>query len=63
MYTINQLQMMKENQTFYRKSIRIEPKALATQFVAFANADGGTLAIDIKDNGEIEGIKRVTKGK
>lgn len=55
--------MMKENQTFYRKSIRIEPKALATQFVAFANADGGTLAIDIKDNGEIEGIKRVTKGK
>jgi len=48
---------MRENQTFDRKSIRIEPKALATPFVAFANADGGTLAIGIKDNGEIEGIK------
>ena len=57
MYTIKQLQTMKENQTFDRKSIRIEPKALATPFVAFANADGGTLAIGIKDNGKIEGIK------
>lgn len=57
MYTIQQLQKTKENQTFDRKSIRIDPKALAIPFVAFANADGGTLVIGINDNGEIEGIK------
>lgn len=57
MYTIQQLQKKKENQTFDRKSIRIDPKALAIPFVAFANADGGTLVIGINDNGKIEGIK------
>lgn len=48
---------MKENQIFDRKSIRVEPKSLATPFVAFANADGGMLAIGINDKGEVEGIR------
>jgi ATP-dependent DNA helicase RecG len=34
----------------------MEPKALAVPLVAFANADGGTIAVGINDAGEIEGI-------
>lgn len=48
---------MKENQTFERKSIKINPKNLSVPVVAFANADGGILAIGITDDGRIEGIK------
>jgi ATP-dependent DNA helicase RecG len=48
---------MKENQTFERKSIKINPKDLSVPVVAFANADGGILAIGITDDGRIEGIK------
>ena len=36
-------------QIFDRKSIGIEPKALVISLVAFANADGGTIAIGISD--------------
>ena len=56
MYTIDELRTMPENQIFDRKSIRLEPKALAIQLVAFANADGGMIAIGICDNGQIEGV-------
>lgn len=46
-----------EMQIFDRKSINIEPKALAITVVAFANADGGTIAIGISDKTQrIEGI-------
>lgn len=39
----------KEDQTFDCKSIQIEPKALAITIVAFANADGGDIAIGVSD--------------
>jgi len=32
-----------EDQWFDRKSAKIDPKALANELVAFANAEGGTL--------------------
>lgn len=44
------------NTTFDRKSARIDPKALATLIIAFANADGGDAAIGIEDDGTITGI-------
>lgn len=56
MYTIDELRSMPENQIYDRKSIRIDLKALAIQIVAFANADGGTIAIGISDDGQIEGV-------
>lgn len=45
-----------EGQTYDKKSGRIEPKALAVTMVAMANADGGTIAIGIEDDGTISGI-------
>jgi ATP-dependent DNA helicase RecG len=46
-----------EGQTFERKSIRVEPKALAVPVIALANADGGTLVVGLDDkDGSIEGI-------
>ena len=39
----------KEGQTFDCKSIQIDPKALAITIVAFANADGGAIAIGVSD--------------
>lgn len=51
-----------EKQVFDRKSIRIDPKALAIPLVAFANADGGTIAIGITDKTKtIEGIDYETE--
>lgn len=46
----------KENQTFDCKSIQIDPKALAITIVAFANSDGGVIAISVSDK------TRKTKG-
>lgn len=57
-YTIQQLTSQPEGQTFDRKSIRIAPKDLAVIMVAFANADGGTIAIGIADDGKLEGIDK-----
>ena len=55
--TIQEIQTRKEDQTFDCKSIQIEPKALAIPIVAFANADGGVIAIGISDKTrKIEGI-------
>src|SRR5665647_221579 len=56
MFTIDELTFTTENQTFERKSIKIEPKALAIPIVAFANADGGTIFIGTSNNGDIEGV-------
>jgi ATP-dependent DNA helicase RecG len=53
---IKHLQTCTEFQMFDRKSVRIEPKALATTMIAFANADGGQFAIGIEDDGSITGI-------
>lgn len=53
---IEQLTTRAEGQTFDRKSIRIADKDLAVIMIAFANADGGDIAIGISDDGKIEGI-------
>lgn len=47
--TIQEIQTRKEDQTFDCKSIQIEPKALAITIVAFANSDGGVIAISVSD--------------
>lgn len=47
--TIQEITTRKEDQTFDCKSIQIDPKALAITIVAFANADGGTIAIGVSD--------------
>lgn len=46
-----------ENKMFDRKSAKIRPSDLAPHISAFANADGGTLVIGVKDkNRALEGI-------
>ncbi len=57
-YDIKTLTTTLEGQTFDRKSARIDPKGLAVVLVAMANADGGSVAIGIEDNGIITGIDR-----
>ena len=55
--TINEILENEERQIFDRKSVMIEPKALAISVVAFANADGGKIVIGISDKSRrIEGI-------
>lgn len=55
--TIEELLQNEERQTFDRKSVMIEPKALAISLVAFANADGGKIVLGISDkNRRIEGV-------
>ncbi len=60
--TIDEVLKIEEMQIFDRKSINIEPKALAIAIIAFANADGGTVAIGISDKTRrIEGIDYETQ--
>jgi len=48
---------LEESQTFDRKSINIAPKDLSSHVCAFANADGGVIAIGISDRSKrIEGV-------
>lgn len=54
-YKIEEIKDLKEGQYFDRKSARIKPKDILKHVIAFANADGGTLAIGIDDNGELSG--------
>ncbi|MBC8062353.1 MAG: putative DNA binding domain-containing protein [Clostridiaceae bacterium] len=56
MISINEIKNMREGQLFDRKSIKIEAKTLEIPILAFANAEGGTIAIGISDDGKIEGI-------
>ena len=57
MITLNDILSRKEGQTFDCKSIQVDPKALAVPIVAFANADGGLIAIGISDKTRrVEGI-------
>ncbi|MCD7752210.1 MAG: putative DNA binding domain-containing protein [Lachnospiraceae bacterium] len=53
---IETMRFTRELQTFDRKSARIDAKALAIPIVAFANADGGDIAIGIEDKGDVTGI-------
>lgn len=60
--TIQKIITRKEDQTFDCKSVQIEPKALAISIVAFANADGGTIAIGVSDKTRmIEGVDQYTE--
>ncbi len=57
MITLNDILSREEGQTFDCKSIQVDPKALAVSIVAFANADGGLIAIGISDkNRRVEGV-------
>ena len=55
--TIEEVLAVEEMQVFDRKSVNIAPKVLAIAIIAFANADGGTVAIGISDKTRrIEGV-------
>ncbi len=59
---INELLENEERQTFDRKSVMIDPKALAITIVAFANADGGRIVVGISDKAKrIEGVDYETE--
>jgi len=54
---IEEIIAMEESQTFDRKSVRIEAKNLAELLCAFANADGGIIAVGITNTKkQIEGV-------
>ncbi|MBR1889602.1 MAG: putative DNA binding domain-containing protein [Alloprevotella sp.] len=60
--TVQEIITRKEDQTFDCKSIQIDPKALAVPIVAFANSDGGVIAIGVSDKTrKIEGIDQYTE--
>ena len=54
--TIDDIQKSTEFQVFDRKSARIDAKALAITIIAFANADGGTIALGVEDDGTLTGV-------
>lgn len=56
-YTIEEIRQMPEGQTFDCKSIHIEPKALANTIVAMANADGGMIAVGIRQDSSYRGCQ------
>lgn len=54
---IEEVLTMSEKQIFERKSVRIKPTDLSATLCAFANADGGIIAIGISDKTKtIEGV-------
>lgn len=60
--TIQEIRTRKEDQTFDCKSIQIDPKVLAITIVAFANADGGDIAIGVSDKTrKTEGVDQHTE--
>ncbi len=64
LFSLDYLTGEKENKYFDRKSARIKPSDLAKHISAFANADGGTIAIGIDDKSfQIEGINAVGEQK
>lgn len=54
--TIAQICGAVESPLFDRKSARIDAKTLAIHLIAFANADGGMIAVRVEDDGTITGI-------
>jgi len=54
--TIEEIQKTTEFQVFDRKSAKIDAKGLAVILIAFANADGGTVALGVEDDGELTGV-------
>jgi ATP-dependent DNA helicase RecG len=60
--TIDEVLAKEEKQIFDRKSIHIKPADLSDTLCAFANADGGTVAIGISDkHRRIEGVDYYTE--
>ena len=53
---IEEIQKSTEFQVFDRKSARIDAKALAITIIAFANADGGMIALGVEDDGTLTGV-------
>lgn len=51
------LRFERESHHYDRKSARLAPKELARHMSAFANADGGVIALGIEDAGEVTGWK------
>ena len=58
--SLEEMQYATEKQEFDRKSAKIDATAIATPIIAFANADGGLLAVGIEDDGSITGIDDFT---
>lgn len=58
--TIQEMCSTTERQLFDRKSAKIDAASNAIPIIAFANADGGLLAVGIEDNGQITGIDTYT---
>lgn len=59
--TIEYIQHTTEFQVFDRKSARIDAKALAITIIAFANADGGKIALGVENDGELTGVDDKTE--
>lgn len=59
--TIETMCTTTERQQFDRKSAKIDATAISTPMIAFANADGGLIAVGIEDDGTITGIDNYTK--
>ena len=53
---IDYIKSTTEYQTFDRKSAKIDAKTLAITIIAFANADGGKLALGVEDDGRLTGV-------
>ena len=54
--TMEYLTKTKENLYFDRKSAKVGNQELANEIASFANANGGVIAIGIKDDGTVEGF-------
>ena len=61
--TEDYLKTAAENKLFDRKSKNVKPSVLAELISAFANADGGTIAIGVSDNKEFEGVDGLSHEK
>lgn len=59
--TIEEIQKTTEFQVFDRKSAKIDAKALAITIIAFANADGGKIALGVENDGELTGVDDKTE--
>lgn len=55
-----QLCLRDEDQWFERKAIEVAPKTLARTLIAFANAEGGTVIVGVKDR-KIQDLNQQTK--
>jgi ATP-dependent DNA helicase RecG len=59
--TLVQMCTTTEKQSFDRKSAKIDATANVSTMRAFANSDGGLLAVSIEDNGDITRIDDYAK--